>query len=137
MEAKEFLNQVRNLDKKIKKDKSKAQNLRLMAESISSVKYDKDPVQSSRSPGAPFENMIVKAIDLEEEIAEEENQLVIAKQEVANAIARLDNSLQQAILIHRYINLENWDDVAKSVGYSKDYTYQMHRWAVDSLHIPA
>ena len=136
MTAKEYLCQIRQLNNKIKSDKEQLDTLRRMVTSIAGPDYDSIKVDHSPSGDAPFEKVLIRAMDLETEIDREIEALIDLKGEAAMAIAMIDYPLHQRVLTERYIACKNWPEIADALGYTKDGVFKMHRKALQEIRVP-
>lgn len=122
--AKEYFAQIRKTDRLIQRLSSTVATLR---SSLNAQSYDLKPdkVQGS-SAKSPFESTVIKIIDLEEQINARIDELVSMKQEAFDRIRNVPDLDQQNILIGRYIQLKNWDDVAAELNFSIKWTIELH-----------
>ena len=74
---------------------------------------------------ANYTSMIDKKID----------ELYGYKEEIMQAINRIDNSTYRALLIAYYVNCKNWEQVAKSINYDIRWTYRLHGRALQAIEI--
>lgn len=123
-QAKDYFAQIRKTDRLIQRLSSTVATLR---SSLNAQSYDLKPdkVQGS-SAKSPFESTVIKIIDLEEQINARIDELVSMKQEAFDRIRNVPDFDQQNILIGRYIQLKNWDDVAAELNFSIKWTIELH-----------
>ena len=122
--AKEQLSQIKKTDRLIDRLLSTVQTLR---SSLTSQSYELKPdkVQSSGAKN-PLESAMIKIVDLEAQINARIDELVSMKQEAFDRIRNVPDLDQQNILIGRYIQLKNWDDVAAELNFSIKWTIELH-----------
>ena len=86
-----------------------------------------------------MENVIVKIIDLENEINEDIDTLVDLKREIVGVIKRIDNPEYQTLLELRYLCFYSWEKVAVEMEYDLRYLHKLHRKALEqcSAFVPA
>ena len=84
-------------------------------------------------------DVIVKIIDLENEINEDIDTLVDLKREIVGVIKRIDNPEYQTLLELRYLCFYSWEKVAVEMEYDLRYLHKLHRKALEqcSAFIPA
>ena len=54
--------------------------------------------------------------------------------ETIRTINQLTSNLQKSILVERYINLSNWDEIARRVGYSRAHVQRLHGVALLAIY---
>ena len=124
MTVKEYLNQVRYLDKEID---AKIDHL----ESIES-KVNRVTMVMSDMPRSPLpdntkrENLLVKMIDLKWEINNDIDRLVDAKREINEFLGTLGRGRHRLLLELRYINYCTWERIAEIMDVSLSTVYRIH-----------
>lgn len=123
-QAKDYFAQIRKTDRLIQRLTSTVATLR---SSLTSQSYELKPdkVQSSGAKN-PLESAMIKIVDLEGQINARIDELVSMKQEAFDRIRNVPDLDQQNILIGRYIQLKNWDDVAAELNFSIKWTIELH-----------
>ena len=120
MTVKEYLSQAYRIDQRINSKLEQVASLRALATKATSTLSDTPP-SGSRNVQS-MENVIVKIIDLENEINE-----------------RLDNPEYQTLLELRYLCFYSWEKVAVEMEYDLRYLHKLHRKALEqcSAFVPA
>ena len=115
--AKEYFAQIRKTDRLIQRLKGTVATLR---SGLTSQSYELKPdkVQSSGAKN-PLESAMIKIVDLEAQINARIDELVSMKQEAFDRIRNVPDLDQQNILIGRYIQLKNWDDIAAELNFTE------------------
>ena len=115
--AKEYFAQIQRL----------TSTVATLRSSLTSQSYELKPdkVQSSGAKN-PLESAMIKIVDLEAQINARIDELVSMKQEAFDRIRNVPDLDQQNILIGRYIQLKNWDDVAAELNFSIKWTIELH-----------
>lgn len=126
--AKEYLNQARTLNIEINARQAAADNLREMAECLSSPSLSEKVKSSSHNSSM---NTVDKIVDLEREINESVNKLVDLQKEILRQIENVEKSIERTVLIERYINVREWEEVARIVGYTERQTLNIHGNALE------
>lgn len=123
-QAKEYFAQIRKTDRLIQRLTSTVATLR---SSLTSQNYELKPdkVQSSGAKN-PIEDAIIKINDLESQINTRIDELVTMRQEAFRMIKNVPDLDQQNILIGRYIQLKEWDDIAAELIFSTKWTIELH-----------
>ena len=111
MTVKEFLNQAYLLDQRIKSDTLECEELRLMAETISSPGFE-EHFNASRNTDAPYVRTLEKLMELEEKIMTEMSLLLEVKQQIREVISQVDKNEYQMVLKYRYIHNYSWPRIA-------------------------
>ena len=118
MTVKEFLNQAYLLDQRIKSDTLECEELRLMAETIS-------------SPG--FEEHLM---ELEEKIMTEMSLLLEVKQQIREVISQVDKNEYQMVLKYRYIHNYSWPRIADMLNVDATTVQRWHNKAIGRMVLP-
>lgn len=123
-QAKDYFAQIRKTDRLIQRLKGTVATLR---SSLTSQSYELKPdkVQSSGAKN-PLESAMIEIVDLEGQINARIDELVSMKQEAFDRIRNVPDLDQQNILIGRYIQLKNWDDVAAELSFSPKWVLKLH-----------
>lgn len=86
----------------------------------------------SDMPGSPsrttdkMERIIVRIVDMEHKIDEEIDALVDLKDKIQTIINSLDNAEYRVLLTERYLNFEDWEQIALTMHYSIRNIHLMH-----------
>lgn len=132
MAAKEYLKKIARMESYIQSKKERLAVLKEMSSGISSPKFDDMPRNPNKGRSR-LEETILKYIDLENEIKEDEKKLEYEKLYLLEAIGRIEEPEYQTILISRYFKHQSWDDIAKSLFYTKRWIYSLHGRALERL----
>ena len=124
MTSKEYLSEIRFIDIKIKRKEHQIDMLKDMVTDITQKLNDMPKTESKDN--SPMANMIIKIIDLESEVKKLKSLLEDKKAEALSYILRLEDDEYQTLLILRYLQLMNWEEIAKEMHYSKRWLYKMH-----------
>ena len=133
MTAKEFLSQAYLLDQRINCKLEQAQSLRSLAEKASTTLMP-TPISKTRHRSR-IEDVIVKIVDLEDEIGASITRLLELKQEIATAIARVENPKYRALLELRYLCFKTWDEIAGELRYERRYVFKVHDRAIQKVTV--
>ncbi len=122
--AKEYLNQVRNLESKMKMLKEEIDTLREMVVSTGAVQ------QQERVMSSGAQDRMAATICKINEKEEEWNQLMrefaLTRAEVIISIQRLNNSDYEQILYKRYCQGKKWEEIALELNYSYQWVCKLH-----------
>lgn len=132
MTAKEFLRQVRLIDRRIDSKLGMLTRLRALATKATAVLSD---MPRSDSPNLQqMESTVVNIIDLENEINRIIDGLVDLKREVLRVIQCVRDPEYQALLEMRYLGFMTWEDIASGFGCDVRSVYRMHERALRAVN---
>lgn len=117
MTAKEYLEQVGEIDSIIKRLERERDELRADLYRVGSPANMGERVQSSKS-GDTFFRLIAKIDKKDREIQREMVRLVDMKNRIIRQIERLKNEDHRAVLIYRYVMGLHWNEIAEQMHYS-------------------
>lgn len=131
MTAKEWLNRCWKLEQEINALIEAQQRALDMATCVS-VRYDRERVQQqSKGP----ENAMASYAEYSRMLDERIDELVEMKQEILQAINCIDNEIQRAILVERYINHKKWEEIIKNINYAERNIYKLHAEALKKIKL--
>ena len=107
-----------------------------LATSIGAMDYSKDRVQGGNGTDAPFESQVIKAVDLEAEIAEDIKKLCELQIEISNTIDAVEDVNCSLVLSKRYLLMKDWDKIAEEMSYSKKHIHRLHKKGLEMIKIP-
>ncbi len=122
--AKEYLNQVRNLETKMKILKEEIDTLREMVVSTGAVQQQ-ERVMSSGAQDRMAET-ICKINEKEEEWNQLMREFALARAEVIISIQKLNNTDYEQILYKRYCQSKKWEEIAMEMNYSYQWVCKLH-----------
>lgn len=122
--AKEYLNQVRNLETKMKILKEEIDTLREMVVSTGAVQQE-ERVMSSGVQDRMAET-ICKINEKEEEWNNLMREFALTRAEVIISIQKLNNSDYEQILYKRYCQGKKWEEIALDMNYSYQWVCKLH-----------
>lgn len=128
MNAKDYLSQARFLDARINAKIKQLDGLNTLATNATSV-LSGMPHSPNRG-SSKLETIIVKIVDLQEEINHDIDELVDLKRAIVTLIKQIPSDEQQAVLEKRYLNYQQWEQIAVDMGYSMHYLYKIHTAAL-------
>lgn len=128
IEAKAFLKQYEEADRKVRQLRSEYR------EQLEQV----DSIRSPIGDGTPHSGQISRTVEIQAvRLAEKANEMKLAeaealriRQKVMDVIGRVPG-VKGDILRERYIHLKKWEDVAAAVGYTKRQATNLHRDALE------
>ena len=123
-QAKDYFAQIRKTDRLIQRLKGTVATLR---SGLTSQSYELKPdkVQSSGAKN-PLESTMIKILDLERQITARIDELATMRNDTFCMIKNVPDLDQQNILIGRYIQLKEWDDIAAELSFSPKWVLKLH-----------
>ena len=135
MTVKEYLGQAYLLDQRINSYTIECEELRLMAESISSPGFE-EHYNASRNTDAPYIHTVEKLWEMEEKILQEQSTLVKLKSQIREVIAQVDKPEYQTVLRYRYIHNYTWSCIAELVKADIVTVQRWHNKAISRIVLP-
>lgn len=129
MKAKEYLSQAYRLDQRIDAKIEQVMSLRNLAAKATSTLSDAMP--SGTRNVHRMEDIIMKIIDLENEVNADIDSLVALKHEITRIIKAVPNLEYQTLLELRYLCFKSWEQIAVMLGYDLRYTHKLHNRALE------
>ena len=133
MTAKEYLGQAYRIEQRINCKLEQVASLHDLAEKATSTLSDM-PHSPNRNIHS-MENVIVKLVDMENEINSEIQELVEIKKEIIMAIKAVDDKECAMLLELRYTCQKSWENIAIIMNYSVGYLHELHRKALKKIRI--
>lgn len=133
-EARNYLEQAYRIDQRINSKIEQVASLHSLATKANSTLTD--------MPGSPnrnihrMEDIIVKIVDLENEINHDIDTLVELKTEIMQVIKQVSDLELQTLLEQRYLNFRTWEQIAVDMGYNVRHLYRMHDKALKAVKVP-
>jgi len=134
MTAKEYLGQAYRIDQRINLKMEQVASLRALATKATATYSDMPKGYGNVHSG---ENVIVKIIDLENQMNADVDELVNLKQEVVGVINAINNPEQRMVLELRYLSFKTWDEIAEDMHYGIDNIFKLHKKALEAVVIPS
>lgn len=121
----EELNIVRNLKKKLDAEKQKLSALR---ESITPATPKLNDAPRGTNTASPTEKLAMMITDTERRIAKLNIRIELESFKLTDKIqAEVQDTKEQTLLIHRYINCKRFEDIGTAMGFSEGHIYFIHR----------
>lgn len=133
MTAKAFLKQAYRLDERIDSKLEQISALRSLTTKATTVL--RDGPNSSTPYVHSRENIIVKLIDLEDEINRDIDVLIELKTRIGRIIKEVGHMDYKILLEQRYLCFKPWEEIADNMGYSQQHIFRLHEKALNSVNI--
>lgn len=131
MTPKEYLNQIRCLDEKLRHRKQQIEEIRTKCESISGIDYSKDRVQTSNGNGQ--EKILVKYLDMVKELEADLLLFRIKQTNIIREIEELSDERYMRLLYSRYVQYKSLEQIAVEMNYNYFYIKHIHGEALEQF----
>jgi DNA-directed RNA polymerase specialized sigma subunit len=135
MTVKEYLGQAYLLDQRIKSDSMEYEELRIMAETISSPGFD-EHYNASKNTDAPYVRTLEKMMEMEKRIMVEIDQLIELKRQIREVISQIEKPEYQMILRYRYIHNYSWPIIGNELKADTTTVQRWHNKAIAKIRLP-
>lgn len=129
MKAKEYLEQIGELEEKIKQKQIQLSCLRETAGGAAAIRYDKVQIKQSVHSDL-LERNVLKLIDLERQIINDKVALEEMRAQIINEIHDTNDERYIKVLFKRYVEHKSYELIAVECCYSYDYTRVLHSEAL-------
>lgn len=136
MTVKEYLGQAFLLDQRIQSYTLECEELRQMAQGISSPGYEEHVRGSSSKNEASFVHTLERLWEMEEKVLREQESLVILKNQIRQVISTVEKPEQQAVLRFRYVHNYSWPLIAEKLGVDRGTVLRWHNQAICRIILP-
>lgn len=135
MTAKEYLGQAYRLDQRINSKLEQVMSLRDLATKATSTLSEVAP--SGTRNVHRMEDIIVKIVDLENEINHDIDNLVDLKREMVSVIKAVTDPEYQTLLELRFLCFRTWEQIAVDMNYSIQHIYRLYDKALKEITPPS
>ena len=132
--AKEYLNQIRDLDAKIKQRQQDVEELRTAAMSSGSLQLDANRIRTDSPDPDPLASKVGRYVDIEKEIGEMLLELTELKHTIIGQIQMLGDQKYTDVLWKRYVELESFAQIASEMGYNVRHVTRIHGRALQMFN---
>lgn len=133
-EKKEWLSRAYHMDRRLRAKMRRAESLANLATKASSI-GDGVPVSGGGYMTSRLESIAVRLADLGTEIEKDADDMRRMVEETRSAISTVGDQTLVDILEMRYIDMMKWEEISAMMGLSVDYTYQLHRRALEMIRV--
>lgn len=131
MTAKEYLNYIRSIDTRLKIQEERISQLEKDICSIQALDYTKDKVTGTKT--ADISDKIIKLDELRQEANKQWDKLIEEREAARNIIEKMENAMEQRVLIGRYLRNENWENLRVEMKYSWRGIFNIHKGALKNF----
>ena len=132
MTTKDYLKQVKVLDRKIRHKESQLRELEARIMQAGGMDYEHERVSTSPK-GDRLADDVIRMVELKEQISAERAEYFEKKEMIVNQIHKLEDARYIDILVKRYVELKAFDVIAAEMHYSERRVYYLHREALQAL----
>lgn len=129
MTTKEYLGQIRNLDRRIYTKIEEREALKEILERVTSTLRERVQISKRNT----FEDAAVKLADLENTIGDEINRFIALKDTITKQIDNVEDNLFAALLSQRYLCMKTWEEIADGLNYDLRTIYKLHDRALKAF----
>lgn len=132
MTVKEYFEQAYRIDQRINSKLELVSSLRALATKATSTLSGMPP---SGTPNVHrMEDIIVKIIDMENDINADIDKLVDLKNDIIKKIHSLEDVDQQTVLELRYLCYRSWNEISNELGYSVKQVRRIRDRAFENIY---
>lgn len=124
MTPKEYLQQIPKINRLIDNKAHEIECLRELAEKITSVMQG-DRVQSGSGAQSRMADCVDKIVDLQDELLRDVEKLIEQKRKIMKVADNLEGTYAD-IVYKRYFQEMRWEDIAESMGTSRQWVIKLH-----------
>ena len=124
--VKTFLRTAYDAQQKIEADNALLERAREQAESAQRVQYDKIDVSGGGCETPALERAALNIVQLEADLAADIERWTEAVRAVRDVISAVGDACLRAVLEHRYLRLQSWEQIAVDMGYSWRHLHRLH-----------
>lgn len=128
MTAEAYLKRPFHMRQALAKESSRIQQMESVLTSITATLSDM-PLPETRNVHS-MQDRIADVEDRKLELAKEQKEFEDIVLQTSDAIMTVEDETRRDLLLKRYTAFMTWDKIAESMGYAKQYVYQLHRRAV-------
>ena len=123
MTAKDYLKDIRKLDLEIQTLQEQISLLRKNAEGLRAMELSDMP---KGGKGKDLSDYVAEIADLQMVCVQHVSELIMKKQEAIERIMSIDGSELSNVLLLRYIQCKEWDEIADKLQYNLRTIFRLH-----------
>ena len=135
MTVKEYLGQAYLLNQRIKSDTIELEELRIMAQTISSPGFE-EHYNATKNTDAPYIMTLEKMSDMEGKILKEMKLLLELKEQIREIISQVEKPEHQMVLKYRYIHNLSWTKIGDKLCADGRTVQRWHNQALAKIALP-
>ena len=134
MKQKTYLMQYQTLKYEYEEARKAYLALRLDAESVPGLRYDKDKIQSSN--GMDLSDTVIALMKAEGMMQRKQKEYLEKLMEIRDVIDAVKDDRYRELLKRRYINGQSFEQISDEMGYELGTIYIYHGWALTQITVP-
>ena len=136
MNAGKYLSQAYLLDCLIDSHIEEVERLKLLADSLPTTCFDKEHIKGGVQVQSKMTDLVIKYVDMENQINKEIDQYICLKQEIRDVINAVEDVRYRALLTYKYLLRYTIEDIAELMHYSVAQIKRLTRKALQAITIP-
>jgi hypothetical protein len=132
LSAKEYFSQAYRIDQRINSKLEQIRSLRILAEKAGAALSEVPPDKNNRNVHR-MEDVIVKMLDLEDEINADLQRLIDLKHEVVTIIKCVESPELQTLLELRYLCFNTWEEISVALHLDIRWLHRLHNKALNEV----
>ena len=133
---KQYLSQAYHLNELIDTDIAELDQLKATIDGLSSIRFDRENVQTSGFPASPIERTITKIESMKEKINREIDDFIDLKEQIRDSINQLQNTDERLILRLKYVLFKEWLEIQTTLSREESQVYSLHQKALNHFKVP-
>lgn len=129
MQAKTYLKKIKRLDSFVKAKQEELEEIRTKAESIGSIDYAADRVQTSPNPDK-LTNNVINLITQQKKYEDAIESLYALKAEAEERIEGIPNDDYRLLLTLRYLRFKTFEEIAVEMEFTFQWVHELHKRAL-------
>lgn len=126
MTNKEYLRQLRSLQREIQELAQEQKDLQDLATAIGSTTVTGPRVKTSPKQEARYVELILKVAELQRKIVIRADEMVRLREKIIAAIDRMSRTEEQMVLKYRYLHMYTWEAIAEAMHASRATVIRWH-----------
>ena len=131
-EIKAELNRARDAERAYRLARDKANAYEQLLTCGKTARYDNDGGTRERK-GNPVENAYCQLADYNTEADRLFREFTAARKRTEELISSVPDPVQREVLTRRYIIGQRWEEIAESMGYSRQHVTRLHGYALKKM----
>ena len=131
MTGKEYMHKLREVRRRIRLLEEQIERDTILAAGVGAIRYDKERVQTSPEADR-MADIVAKICETQDKLKNEIITLQLLEEDTIGLLVHLKEE-HERVLTYHYLDGAEWSDVAKLMGYTEKYIYELKDKALDAL----
>lgn len=133
-DAKRYLKQIGVFEIRIKTLETEIALIKYRMGDVAAVSYEtKEGMSGSHNTKSPQEIVIERLCRYEQDLQKVKNDYIIVRKEIVENILKLSDRKMIEVLYRRYVQMHDWDDIAKNLSFSRMHVNRIHGDALEEI----